>query len=64
MDKEFHDIVTNGLMDVNKKGNDLNRGRTTYDPKAIEALSDRLKLFFTKDKFEDYKSKTKMFLPF
>ncbi len=39
-----------------KKGNDLNRGRTTYDPKAIEALSDRLKLFFTKDKFEDYKS--------
>ena len=31
-----------------KKGNDLNRGRTTYDPKAIEALSDRLKLFFTK----------------
>ena len=39
-----------------KKGNDLNRGRTTYDPKAIEALSDRLKLFFTKDKFEEYKS--------
>ena len=39
-----------------KKGNDLNRGRTTYDPKAIEALSDRLKLFFTKDKFEKYKS--------
>jgi len=38
-----------------KKGNDLNRGRTTYDPKAIEALSDRLKLFFTKDKFEEYK---------
>ena len=23
MDKEFHDIVTNGLMDVIKKGNDL-----------------------------------------
>ena len=38
-----------------KKGNDLNRGRTTYDPKAIEALSDRLKLFFTKDKFEEHK---------
>ena len=31
-----------------KKGNDLNRGRTTYDPKAIEALSDRLKNFLLK----------------
>ena len=39
-----------------KKGNDLNRGRTTYDPKAIEALSGRLKNFFTKEKFENRKN--------
>jgi len=38
-----------------KRGNDLNRGRTTYDPKAIEALSERLKLFFTEDRFNKYK---------
>ena len=38
-----------------KKGNDLNRGRTSYDPKAIEALSARLKLFFTIDRFEKHK---------
>ncbi len=38
-----------------KRGNDLNRGRTTYDPKAIEALSERLKLFFTKDRLDGYK---------
>ncbi len=34
-----------------KRGNDLNRGRTTYDPKAIEALSERLKQFFTEERF-------------
>ena len=39
-----------------KKGNDLNRGRTTYDPKAIEALSGRLKNFFTKETFEKRKN--------
>ena len=37
-------------------GNNLNRGRTSYDPKAIEALTDRLISFFNKDllhQFED-----------
>ena len=38
-----------------KRGNDLNRGRTTYDPKAIEALSERLKQFFTEERFHRYK---------
>ncbi len=39
-----------------KQGNDLNRGRTSYDPKAIEALTGRLKSFFTVNKFEEYKN--------
>ena len=37
-------------------GNHLNRGRTSYDPKAIEALTDRLISFFNLDllhQFED-----------
>lgn len=34
-----------------KQGNNLNRGRTSYDPKAIEALSDRLKNYFTTEVF-------------
>jgi len=38
-----------------KRGNDLNRGRTTYDPKAIEALSERLKQFFTEERFHENK---------
>ena len=38
-----------------KRGNDLNRGRTTYDPKAIEALSERLKQFFTEERFRENK---------
>jgi len=38
-----------------KRGNDLNRGRTTYDPKAIEALSERLKQFFTEERFQENK---------
>ena len=38
-----------------KRGNDLNRGRTTYDPKAIEALSERLKQFFTEERFNENK---------
>jgi len=32
-----------------KQGNNLNRGRTSYDPKAIEAVSDRLKNYFTSE---------------
>ena len=38
-----------------KRGNDLNRGRTTYDPKAIEVLSERLKQFFTEERFHENK---------
>ena len=38
-----------------KRGNDLNRGRTTYDPKAVEALSERLKQFFTEERFHENK---------
>ena len=39
-----------------KEGNNLNRGRTSYDPKAIEAVSDRLIKYF---KPEMYKKREK-----
>ena len=35
-------------------GNHLNRGRTSYDPKAIEALTDRLISFFNLDLFHQF----------
>tara|TARA_B100000900_G_scaffold415636_1_gene446364 strand:+ start:460 stop:2454 length:1995 start_codon:yes stop_codon:yes gene_type:complete len=35
-----------------KEGNDLNRGRTSYDPKAIEAVATRLINYFTNDKLK------------
>tara|TARA_B100000700_G_scaffold156840_1_gene174131 strand:+ start:47 stop:2050 length:2004 start_codon:yes stop_codon:yes gene_type:complete len=54
--KAFEDIGNyDKSFEYYKRGNDLNRGRTTYDPKAIEALSERLKLFFTEDRFNKYK---------
>ena len=31
------------------QGNDLNRGRSTYDPKAVEAISQRILNFFDED---------------
>ena len=31
------------------QGNDLNRGRSTYDPKAVEAISQRILNFFHED---------------
>jgi tetratricopeptide (TPR) repeat protein len=37
------------------EGNDLNRGRSNYDPKAIEAISNRIIKFFNKDFFKDKK---------
>ena len=44
-----------------KRGNDLNRGRTTYDPKAIEALIQKV-LNSNEDKVKQYKSgKDKLF---
>jgi len=39
-----------------KEGNDLNRGRTTYDPKAIEAVSSRLINYFSPEIFTKRKS--------
>ncbi len=54
--KAFEDMGSyDESFEYYKRGNDLNRGRTTYDPKAIEALSERLKLFFTADRFNKYK---------
>ena len=54
--KAFEDMGSyDESFEYYKRGNDLNRGRTTYDPKAIEALSERLKLFFTEDRFNKYK---------
>jgi tetratricopeptide (TPR) repeat protein len=54
--KAFEDMSSyDESFEYYKRGNDLNRGRTTYDPKAIEALSERLKLFFTEDRFNKYK---------
>jgi len=54
--KAFEDMGSyDESFEYYKRGNDLNRGRTTYDPKAIEALSERLKLFFTEDRFHKYK---------
>tara|TARA_B100001123_G_scaffold93199_1_gene107287 strand:- start:3305 stop:5320 length:2016 start_codon:yes stop_codon:yes gene_type:complete len=35
------------------EGNDLNRGRNNYDPKAVEAISKRIKKFFNKKLIED-----------
>ena len=54
--KAFEDMGSyDESFEYYKRGNDLNRGRTTYDPKAIEALSERLKLFFTEDRLNKYK---------
>ena len=39
-----------------KEGNDLNRGRTTYDPKAIEAVSTRLINYFSPEIFTKRRS--------
>ncbi|MAU56478.1 MAG: hypothetical protein CL899_06055 [Dehalococcoidia bacterium] len=36
-------------MDYYNQGNDLNRGRSNYDPKAIEAITQRLINFFNED---------------
>jgi len=36
-----------------EQGNNLNRGRTTYDPKAIEALTDRLINYFNPSIFDN-----------
>ena len=35
------------------EGNDLNRGRSSYDPKAVEAISKRIKKFFNKKFIKD-----------
>ena len=35
-------------MDYYLEGNDLNRGRSSYDPKAVEAISKRITKFFDK----------------
>ena len=50
--KGYADIgVYEKSFEFYKEGNNLNRGRTSYDPKAIEAVSDRLKNYFTTEVF-------------
>ncbi len=46
-----HEDINNVSKSIEyyKRGNSLNRGRSSYDPKAIEAITDRIIKFFNKE---------------